>query len=94
MPRRLSDRVPLGNGASDDPDLMAKLVLPRERGDQGVGNESLDVEGVAAKPLRVAVVDVNVMVEPPPLMKLVPLAVRLPLTELGEESNVTWSPLA
>ena len=26
-------------------------------------------------------------------MKLVPLAVRLPLTEIAEEYNVTWSPL-
>jgi hypothetical protein len=48
---------------------------------------------VLVPPLRVAV-EVNVMVElPPPLTKLVPLAVRLPLTELAEESNVTWSPL-
>ena len=27
-------------------------------------------------------------------MKLVPLAVRLPLTVLAEEAKVTWSPLA
>ena len=26
-------------------------------------------------------------------MKVVPLAVRLPLTEVAEEANVTWSPL-
>ena len=38
---------------------------------------------VLVPPLRVAV-EVNVMVElPPPLTKLVPLAVRLPLTEIA-----------
>ena len=48
---------------------------------------------VLVPPLRVAV-DVNVRLALEPLMKLVPVAVRLPLTELPEVPNVTWSPLA